>query len=165
MIRLATKDDRQKIVELRLKLQEHIEKSNPYTWKITDEGRVDLHRSVNEYLDNPDAIAFVYCDDGAVIGFIDGIIRRRTTYLPPVVGHIGTIFVDESHRRKGIGKKLVKKMCTHFEENNVDEVNLRYNIGNIEAESLWTSLGLRPVIRTTLLNFKEFKSNLDKIIS
>ena len=162
MIRLGEKTDRIKIVEMRNKLQTHVEKSNPYIWRLTEEGRKNIPSNINEFLDNSDSVVFIYEEFGNVIGYIDGIIRVRTTLFPPVVGQIGTMFVEESHRRKGIGKNLVRKICSHFEEKGVDEVNLRYVIGNKEAESFWLSLGLRPVIRTALVNFKEIMSNLEE---
>jgi GNAT superfamily N-acetyltransferase len=162
MIRAGEIGDRDKIVEMRHKLQTHVEKSNPYIWSLTEKGRKNIASNVNEFLDNPDSVVYVHEESGNVVGYIDGIIRYRTTLLPPVVGQIGTMFVEESYRRKGIGKSLVRKICSHFEEKGVDEVNLRYVIGNKEADSFWSSLGLRPVIRTTLINLKEIMSNLEK---
>jgi hypothetical protein len=50
IIRKATSSDIEKIVELRLLLQQHSEESNPSVWRITAEGEKALRQKVENAL-------------------------------------------------------------------------------------------------------------------
>jgi RimJ/RimL family protein N-acetyltransferase len=160
MIRKAEPKDREALIKMRNKGQNHMERSNPDIWKFTEEGRHQLAVQIDETMANPDSIIFVAEEEGEIIGYIEGFIRKRTTHLPPIVGHIGTSYVEERYRRHGIGTSLVKALCSRFKEDEVDQVNLRYVIGNEEAERFWTGLGLKPVIITALMSFNALERKL-----
>jgi GNAT superfamily N-acetyltransferase len=147
MIRKAEPKDREALIKMRNKGQIHMECSNPDIWRFTDEGRHQLAVQIDETMANPDSTIFVAEEEEKTIGYIEGFIRKRTTHLPPNVGHVGTSYVEERYRRKGIGTSLVKALCSHFKEDGVDQVNLRYVIGNEEAERFWTGFGFKPRAR------------------
>ena len=161
-IRKATPGDRETLIEMRHKLQDHAESRSPLVWRYTEQGRRELGAQMDEFMENPDSITPVAEDKGTLIGYVDGLIRRRTTQLPPTVGHIGTIYVEEPHRRRGVGTSLAKAICTHFRREGVNQVNLRYGAGNTEAEQFWTGLGFKPVITTVLASLEEVEKRLQQ---
>lgn len=97
---------------------------------------------------------------GEVIGFAHGEVLHRTDYLPESVGTISTIYVTKSFRRRGVGKRLVEKLCQFFIKKKVEQVTLRYIIGNIEAEGFWSRLRFVPIITTASAHPEELKERL-----
>jgi GNAT superfamily N-acetyltransferase len=59
---------------------------------------------------------------------------------------VDQVFVDERHRRAGVGSQLVAKLCRFFGEQGIDDLSLRYVAGNEEANRFWTDLGFVPRI-------------------
>jgi len=59
-IRRAASSDVERIVELRLLLQEHAEKSNPLIWRITEEGKKLLKQTVENELVNSNPERNIY---------------------------------------------------------------------------------------------------------
>lgn len=147
-IRPAETRDREELVKMRLQMQRHMEASNPGIWRITEEGMLQTGPDVDGTLSDEDGRVLVAEEDGMVIGFAHGHVARRNAYTPRVVGHINTIYIKEPQRRRGIGSRLVRELCLFFRAEGVEEVNLRYVLGNKEAEGFWRSLGFNPVIQT-----------------
>ncbi|MDH5791019.1 MAG: GNAT family N-acetyltransferase [Candidatus Bathyarchaeota archaeon] len=147
-IRKARASDRNELLRMRLRMQEHMEASNPRIWRITEEGRRQIWPEVEETLNDEEDRVLVIEEEGIIMGFAHGRVVSRETYTPRTVGHIDTIYVEPAQRRQGIGNGLVRELCEYFRERGVDEVNLRYVLGNEEAEEFWRTLGLTPVIQT-----------------
>lgn len=147
-IRKARASDKDELVRMRLRMQEHMEAANPGIWKITEEGRRRIWPEVEETLSNGEDRVLVAEEEGIIVGFTHGRVVSRETYTPRTVGHIDTIYVEPAQRRRGVGSGLVRELCRYFRERGVDEVNLRYVLGNDEAEEFWRILSLTPVIQT-----------------
>jgi len=160
LVRNAMTSDLKKLVELRLSLQQHVEKSNSLIWRITKEGTRILKQKFEETLRDSNSSMVVAEIDGEVIGFAYGQVVSRTDYLPERVGHISTIYVSKSFRRRGIGIRLVEELCQFFIRENVEQVTLRYIIGNIEAEEFWSKLRFKPIITTASIRPEELKKRL-----
>lgn len=158
-IRKAKASDRNKLLRMRLRMQEHMEAANTGIWRITEEGRRQIWPEVEETLNDEEDRVLVAEEEGIIMGFAHGRVVSRETYTPRTVGHIDMIYVEPAQRRQGIGSGLVRELCGYFRERGVDEVNLRYVLGNEEAEEFWRFLGLTPVIQTanTLLEALEEK--------
>ena len=156
LVRRASGSDIEKLVELRILLQRHCEESNRLIWCMTAEGKALLRGKVeNELVDNKRR-TLVAEMNGEIIGFIQGEVERRADYLPRIVGSISTVYVFAKFRRKGIGGMLVKSLVEFFNSEGVEDVTLRYIIGNKEAEGFWKKLGFEPVITSA-------KTVLDKL--
>jgi ribosomal protein S18 acetylase RimI-like enzyme len=147
-IRKVRASDRDELVRMRLRMQEHMEAANPGIWRITEEGRKQIGPDIEGVLSDGNGRILIAEKEGAVIGFAHERVVSRETYTPRTVGHIDTIYVEPAQRRRGIGSGLVRELCGYFRERGVDEVNLRYVLGNEEAEEFWRTLGLTPVIQT-----------------
>jgi GNAT superfamily N-acetyltransferase len=157
LIRKAVSSDVERLVELRLLLQQHCEESNPLIWRITEEGKALLKQKVEDTLADSSSRLLVAEMNGQIIGFAHGQAIRRTDYLPGAVGAINTVYVVKRFRRKGVGARLVKELCRFFNSEGVDHVTLRYVLGNNEAERFWTELGFEQIITTARADLKELE--------
>ena len=160
IVRRAASSDVEKIVGLRLLLQQHCEKSNPSVWRITKEGERLLKQKVEIELADDDIRILLAELKGQVIGFVQGQITRRSDYLPKIVGSISVIYVSKEFRRKGVGKRLMNEICEFFNSEKVEHLTLRYVVGNKEAEQFWRKLGFEPMITTAGTHTKELDFKL-----
>ena len=97
---------------------------------------------------------------GELVGFAYGKVFRRSTYSPNNVGQISMVFVQETFRRRGIGRLLVEELCQFFRAEKVEEVTLRYVLENREAEKFWNDLGFEPRLVTANIRFTVLKKHL-----
>ncbi|MBO3803684.1 MAG: hypothetical protein JTT11_07450, partial [Candidatus Brockarchaeota archaeon] len=58
------------------------------------------------------------------------------------------------------GKRLVKGLCRFFRQEGVEEVTVRYAVGNEEAEGFWKGLGFKPVIIAANTRLEELARRL-----
>jgi len=160
LVRNAMSSDLEKLAEMRLSLQQHAEKSNPLIWRITREGKTLIKQKLEDALRDSNSCMVVAEIGGEVIGFVHGRVLHRTDYLPENVGHISTIYVAKSFRRRGVGRRLVEKLCRFFIREKVAQVTLRCIIGNIEAEGFWSKLRFKRIITTASIRPEELKKRL-----
>lgn len=81
----------------------------------------------------------------------NNIIGFCIAYSKKVNGKIEVLFVDEEHRRTGLGVKLMSSAMEWFKENNINEIELTVVYGN-EAVSFYEKLGFYP--RSIIMNTK-----------
>lgn len=157
-IRKATPSDIDKLVQLRLLLQQHCEESNPMIWHMTEEGKTILKQRVQNELSINNSHVLIAEMNGEIIGSAHGEITHRTDYTPKTVGSISTVYVVREFRKRGVGALLVKQLCELFDAEGVEDVTLRYIIGNKEAEAFWRKLGFKPIITTAKTSLKELEN-------
>ena len=158
-VRAAEKGDTHEIIFMMNKFQEHMERCNPNVWKITEYGRNEIESIVDEMLSGLRK-TFIAEKDGVVVGFSHCHVERRMNYTPGTIGYFDMLYVKQKYRRMGIASNLIHAVCNYFTYEHVVEVNLRYVIGNSEAEALWKSLGLSPVLITANVNLEVCKQKL-----
>ena len=157
-IRPATPTDRPHLIRMRNALQHHLETANPRIWHTTPQAQPFLERHVDDLLrDEHTYIA----EDTTPFAYIHGSVTHRTHLTPTTVGHLNGIYVDPPHRRQGTATALIRTLLTRFQEQGATEVNLRYIIGNPEAENLWNKLGLTPIIITANTPLHEMQQKLN----
>jgi len=157
--RKTNKADYETIYKLRVKLHEHIYKSNPMTWRV-DYNSEKFRDKVNRETDSPEIHTIIAEVKGVPLGYISSRILNRGEETPSIVGIIGNIWVEENQRGKGIATRLVKEILDYFEENKAEEVTLAYVKGNVEAEGFWEKLGFKPVLINSNVQFTELKDSL-----
>jgi GNAT superfamily N-acetyltransferase len=150
----------ERIVGLRLLSQEHAERSNPRIWRMTDEGKKLLKQKVENDLADSNIHVLLAEADGEIIGYVQGEVTHRSDYVPRTVGHVSLMYVVKQFRRKGVGRRLVKELCRFFNSNNVEDLTVRYIVGNEEAEGFWRKLGFEPIIATSSTYPKELDFKL-----
>ncbi|MFN2226139.1 MAG: GNAT family N-acetyltransferase [Anaerolineae bacterium] len=148
-IRPAARKDLDRLEELYLALQAHLEASNSDVWQKSQESRHALRAQIANRLQGGEGLTLVaeHATDG-VVGVVNGRVVTNNRYVPARAGSIDQAFVRADHRRGGVGAALVATLCRFFASEGVDELSLRYVVGNEEADSFWTALGFRPRIVT-----------------
>jgi ribosomal protein S18 acetylase RimI-like enzyme len=165
IIRRAVSSDVERIVELRLLLQEHAEKSNPLIWRITEDGKKLLKQKVENELADSNIHVLLAEADGEIIGYVQGEVTRRSDHVPRTVGQVSLMYVVKQFRRKGVGRRLMKELCKFFNSNKTEDLTVRYIIGNKEAEEFWRKLGFESIITTSSTYPKELDAKLKTMIN
>lgn len=163
-IRRAVSSDAQRVVQLRLLLQKHIEKSNPLIWRITKEGRNLLKQNVKSDIANDDIRILLAEANGETVGIVQGEVTCRSDHMPRIVGHVSLMYVMKGFRRRGIGKLLMKELCEFLRSRGTENLTVRYVIGNVEAESFWRKLEFESIITTGSASLGELDLRLKSLI-
>lgn len=163
-IRPAHREDLDRLEELLLALQAHLEASNPDVWQKSREARQALRAQIANRLraDNSLTLVAEHHEDG-VVGVVNGRVVTNTRYVPSRAGTIDQAFVHPDHRRGGVGAALVAAICHFFAAEEVDDVSLRYVVGNEEAAAFWTVLGFKPRIVTAGASRTELQARLEQM--
>jgi len=148
-IRRARPTDLDRLVELMLALQDHLEVANPDLWRMKPGAKGDLKGQIAGRLTAANGCALVaeHEKDG-VVGAIFGRIVVNKRYVPERAGLVDQAFVRQDHRRAGVGSWLVAELCHFFAEQGVDDLSLRYVAGNKDAAGFWSALGFATRIVT-----------------
>ncbi len=95
-------------------------------------------------LNDYNSISLVAKENEKIIGFIIGRIHvERKSFI----GHILTIDVSPTHRRKGIAVKLLQEIERIFKEKSVKVCHLEVREDNIAALSLYQKSGYKKIGR------------------
>jgi GNAT superfamily N-acetyltransferase len=163
-IRSAQRADLDRLVELLLALQDHVEASNPDLWRMSPESRGNLKGQIAGRLRAEGSCALVAeHDEDGVVGVIFGRIVSNKRYIPSQAGQIDQAFVRTDHRRGGVGSCLVAQLCRFFAAEGVADISLRYVVGNEEASRFWTALGFAPRIITVGAERRTVEGRLGQI--
>jgi GNAT superfamily N-acetyltransferase len=148
-LRPAQRADLERLIELLLALQDHVESSNADLWRMKPDARHNLKGQVIGRLEAVNSCALVAeHDEDGVVGLIFGRIIVNSRYTPSRAGQIDQAFVRADHRRTGLGSRLVALLCAFFASEGAEDVSLRYVVGNEEAAAFWATLGFAPRIIT-----------------
>ncbi len=148
-LRPARAADLDSLIELLLALQDRIEASNLDLWRMKSEARHNLKGQIGARLKAANSCALVAEDDeDGVVGIVFGRIVVNNRYIPSRAGQIDQAFVRVDHRRAGVGSRLVALLCRFFASEGVEDITLRYVVGNEEADGFWSALGFSPRIVT-----------------
>ena len=150
VIRPARVADLDRLEELLLALQDHVEGANADLWRMKPEGRESLRAQIANRLDAAASAAVVaeHRDDG-VVGVVFGRVVTNHRYEPPLAGLVDQAYVRPSHRRQGVAGRLIAEVCHFFAEQGVGDISLRYAVGNDEAARFWQALVFVPRIVIT----------------
>jgi len=147
-LRRAVLSDVDAIVTMQLSLQRHLEKSNSLIWRYTDEKKKLIKKNLEEQIADENHLILIAEVKKEVVGFAHGEVRHRSTHLPAIIGSIATVFIDKDFRRRGIGSRLIQEICGFFRSKKVEDVYVRYALGNMEGERFWEKLGFEPILVT-----------------
>ncbi|MBS7621562.1 ribosomal protein S18-alanine N-acetyltransferase, partial [Candidatus Bathyarchaeota archaeon] len=99
-------------------------------------------QQIAQLLQNQNCISLIAKENNKIIGFVIGMVYVEDDVL---TGHILTIDVSPSHRRKGVGIKLLLELEKIFRIKHVKISRLEVREDNIAALSLYQKLGYRKV--------------------
>jgi GNAT superfamily N-acetyltransferase len=162
-VRAAERTDLDALEALLLALQDHLEAANPGLWVMKDEARSSLRGQIAARLAAPNSCVLLaeHMAEGAV-GTILGRLVTNNRYIPSRAGVVDQLFVQEHHRRAGVGSLLMAELCRFFARAGADDLSLRYVDGNEEAAGFWSSLGFSPRIVTVGAKRRTVEGRLDQ---
>jgi len=147
--RPALPGDLDRLLELYLALQDHLEAASPDLWRMAPAARQRLRGQLAARLPARESCTLV-AEHGqqGVVAMILGRIVTNNHYLPARTGSIDQLYVHPAHRRQGIGSQLVAGLCRFFLDHGVEDVALRTVAGNEHAAAFWSALDFTPRILT-----------------
>ncbi|MEM1539208.1 MAG: ribosomal protein S18-alanine N-acetyltransferase [Candidatus Bathyarchaeia archaeon] len=97
---------------------------------------------IAQLLTHQNSVSLIAKDNNTVVGFVIGMVYSENGEL---TGHILTIDVHPSHRRMGIGAKLLQEIEKIFIGKGVGKCRLEAREDNLAALKLYTKLGYKKV--------------------
>jgi ribosomal-protein-alanine N-acetyltransferase len=101
-------------------------------------------KQIAQLLTDYNSISLIARENGEIVGFIVGMLYPDRKAIN---GHILTIDVSPSHRRKGIGQKLLQEIESIFSQKGVQACILEVREDNVAATGLYRKLGYKEVGR------------------
>ena len=144
-IRKANIKDIPTLVGFRVKLRNHIEDSNRLSLKFKQELIPRLSGFYKTSIGDSDSLVLIAESNGEPIGMAVGNIKYHTDFNPERSVNINDIWVEESHRKKGVCTKLFKYIVKHFKKKDIKLFTVSFDNGNTEAETAWSQLGFKPI--------------------
>ncbi len=114
----------------------------------TDESEWEhIHESILPEIKNQDhifLIARITKPNLTPVGFLEARIKSRMfAFEPKRVLHLHSLYVDEAHRRIGVGQALLESAIECGKNMGCEEAELNVLVKN-SAQSLYEKLGFRP---------------------
>lgn len=106
-----------------------------------------LKSAVDELFDQ-NHITLVAEDGDAILGYISGIIKNQDGKKYHTEGYIDEWFLSESHRNKGVGKKLYENLIKEFKNRNCTHLGITAYIENKKAADFYKRLGFKEYLLT-----------------
>lgn len=143
MIRLAEAHDAGRVGELWAEMVRHHAGLDPQTFRPALNGAELYARSILDRLADADARILVAELDGAVVGYVNGVIADITTemFQPLRCGLLADIYVQVAYRRRGLGKQLVERLALWFRSREVGHFEWHVSAANREALAFWKAIG------------------------
>ncbi|NLI16597.1 MAG: GNAT family N-acetyltransferase [candidate division Zixibacteria bacterium] len=80
--------------------------------------------------------------DNGLVGYCFSYVSRKPYFFRlGKFGFIGDLFVEETYRRRGIGRMLVNDAHAFFERRGIEQVELLVAAKNIDTIKFWEKLG------------------------
>jgi diamine N-acetyltransferase len=143
MIRLATKDDAQRIGELWLEMVKYHQEFDKIMFQPSENGNDYYERSVFSRLSDPQTRVLVADVDGKVVGYVLGMIVDITPemFTPIRSGFLADICVRADYRRQGIGRELVERFVLWLQSQDISYFEWHVSEKNLNAIKFWKSIG------------------------
>ena len=86
--------------------------------------------------------------NGQLVGFVLGMIAdyMPEIFLPETTGFLADIFVDETYRGAGVGKKLVSALSVWFKSRGIMTMEWYVASENAPARAFWEHIGGKSLI-------------------
>ena len=143
MIRLAHESDAAGIGELWAEMARYHARFDAATFRVADDGAQRYAQRIRDRLGDPMARILVAEQDGALCGYVSGMIADMTTemFLPLRCGFLADIYVAPAWRRRGLGRQLVERLCLWFRDQNVAHFEWQVSARNEAALAFWAAIG------------------------
>ncbi len=145
-IRAANDRDLEQLNQLMFQLHDEHHKQCPDYFKTAEE--IEQEKSITRYLDNPECLVFVACDQDKICGFISGHFCEliSTVSKPIQMGSIDELYVLPDYRQSGVAQQLCAQIELRFEEYGVVEVFVEVWEFNQPANQFYQRFGFEKHI-------------------
>jgi len=148
ILRDAQLHDAPAIGKLWRRLMDHHMKLDEY-FEYSEEGAQMFAAFLAVNLKSDMSKVLVALDEGNIIGYCMGIETKR----PPVfrkrsIIEITDMFVLESYRGRGTGRRLASLMLEWARNRETDGIEVRASTRNPDAVRFWNSMGARPYLES-----------------
>ena len=89
-------------------------------------------------------------EKGKIVGYVWGVIKQSID--TGGMGQINELVVTTPYKRKDIGRQLFQSCIGWFRSQNVQRVEVNFNVQNPEASAFWTQMGFKPFFETRFLD-------------
>jgi len=142
-IRPARTGDVDAVVGLWLQLAKTHERLDE-RFKLVEKPEVIWRNHILSVMENPDCRVVVAVEDGVVVGFANGSVGKRPPFFAERIhGDINDLYVDESHRRRGIGTRLVESLLQWFRARGITSYQAQFYTRNKAAKAFWSRIGFQ----------------------
>jgi len=116
--------------------------------QATPRGALYYGRRIIDRIDDPTACVLVAEVDKQVVGYALGFVVDLVPEMfdQTASGFLADIFVDEAHRRHGVGGALVNGMTAWFNAQHLRHWEWHVAARNLEAVAFWHAMGGREVM-------------------
>jgi ribosomal protein S18 acetylase RimI-like enzyme len=120
---------------------------DPPRFMLPDEIERGYRWWLGRELTNPDAVVLVGEVDASVVGYCYGRLEERDwNALLDAHGALHDLWVDDSARKHGLGRRLVEAMIEALTAQGAPRIVLTTSTKNEVAQRLFASLGWRPTM-------------------
>ncbi len=111
--------------------------------------RDDFIGAIDAMVSRPGSATFIAEDNGALVGFIRGLVEmNQTDRLPDRHATVGYLYVAPTHRRTGLGKLLFHSVSAWAAtQPGVRHIEMSVIAADPDAEGFWRSLGFTPFLQ------------------
>ncbi len=136
------------MAELWAALVEYHRQLDPDLPPAVPQGARRYARRLLDRLDDPMSRVLVAEVDGAVVGYVLGVVvdLAPEMFAQEASGFLADIFVDEAHRRAGVGRALVAALVKWFHERGLHYYEWHVAARNPAGVAFWRSVGGREVM-------------------
>lgn len=141
VIRIATLDDLDEILKLKIQIKDNEKKYND---SLEDFDKVKKHyiQYTKNDINGKYRRLLVATINGKIVGMILGKQYRSLKISGyKLRGYISNLYVEKKHRKKGIAKELIDSLILWFKEKGVKEMTLEIYSDNKVAIDLYKKIG------------------------
>lgn len=146
-VRPATAADQEALGRFGGALMHQHHASDPRRFIQVEHPEAGYGRFLVSRLSDPDSVVLVAEQEGAVVGYIYADVESTSWMdLRGPCGVVHDVYVDESARRLGAGRTLVRAAIDWIRSKGRSQVVLLTRTDNQHARQLFTTLGFRPTM-------------------
>ncbi len=140
LIRKASKDDLETVLRFAGEMARMHHGLDKY-YKVPEDYK-SLPEDLEQELADPNTLTLIAEDSGSPIGYIRVSAEDAPQYVAPKkIGMVYDLFVDEAHRREGVGEKLFNEALEWLRAKNIKHIELSVDARNADAMAVWKKFG------------------------
>lgn len=140
------------IVEIWEELSDLHRKFDSY-WTRSKNGHRHFAKWIGKLIRSRKWFVLVALDGKQVVGFSTVEVRKRPSVMKQEsYGYIMDMGVRKTHRRKGIGSKMLKEIVVWFKTRSISSIQLAVADKNLIGHSFWKKHDFKDLIRVMLLS-------------